>query len=90
MLHRTGRSIHRSIESAQAAGLYTIAGAVIAAPRLAGIELKGTPALLSIVCDSIGAAEFIMRALTERYAVPRQRSGSDGTVLSEMATRVGI
>ena len=59
-----------------------IAAAVIAAPRLAGVELKRTPAFLSIVSDSIWAAEFIMRALTERYPVPRQRSDSTETTLS--------
>jgi len=58
-----------------------IAAAIVAAPRLASIELKRTPAFLSIVADSIWAAEFIMRVLRGRHPAAKQASVSTETNL---------
>lgn len=60
-----------------------IVAAIIAAPRLAGIELKRTPAFLSIISDSIWAAEFIMRVLRERHPTSGQPSSSTESTLRQ-------
>ncbi len=69
------------MESERNLNALLIAAAIVAAPRLASIELKRTPAFLSIVADSIWAAEFIMGVLRERQPAAKQASVCTETTL---------